>query len=54
MPPHPSGEFKPSKDDIIITDNLVEAGKILGIEISDHIIITKKKYFSFTENKLLI
>ena len=51
---HPSGEFKPSKDDIIITDNLVEAGKILGIEISDHIIITKKKYFSFTENKLLI
>lgn len=51
---HPSGELKPSKDDIIITDNLVKAGKILGIEISDHIIITKNKYFSFAESRLLI
>ena len=51
---HPSGELKPSKDDIIITENLVKAGKILGIEIFDHIIITKKKYFSFAESKLLI
>jgi DNA repair protein RadC len=51
---HPSGELKPSRDDLIITENLIKAGKILGIEIFDHIIITKKKYFSFAENNLLI
>lgn len=51
---HPSGELKPSKDDILITDNLVKAGKILGINVSDHVIITKKKYFSFAENRLII
>ena len=51
---HPSGELKPSKDDILITDNLVKAGKILGIEIFDHIIITEREYFSFAENKIFL
>lgn len=51
---HPSNDIKPSKDDLSITDNLVKAGKILGIEVFDHVIITKEKYFSFSENKLLI
>ena len=36
---HPSGELKPSKDDLIVTQNLVKAGQLLGIEISDHLII---------------
>jgi DNA repair protein RadC len=43
---HPSGDCKPSPDDIEITKRLKEAGKILGIEIVDHIIITKDKYLS--------
>lgn len=51
---HPSGELKPSKDDIIITDNLIKAGKFMGIEIYDHIIITKEEYFSFAKNRLII
>jgi len=50
---HPSGELKPSKDDIFITENLVKAGKILGIEISDHLIITKNSYYSFKEKKII-
>ncbi len=50
---HPSGELKPSEDDLIITQNLVKAGKLLGIEVSDHLIITKDGYFSFKEKKLV-
>ncbi len=44
---HPSGELKPSEDDLVITQNLVKAGKLLGINVSDHLIITKDGYFSF-------
>lgn len=51
---HPSGENTPSKEDIKITKNLIEAGKILGIEIIDHIIVTANHYFSFKEKNLLI
>ncbi|HOW53625.1 MAG TPA: JAB domain-containing protein [Syntrophorhabdaceae bacterium] len=36
---HPSGESEPSEEDISITKRLVEAGKIIGIEILDHVII---------------
>ena len=50
---HPSGDPEPSEDDLIITKKLVESGKILGIEIIDHIIITKSKFFSFKEKNLL-
>ena len=48
---HPSGwDVNPSDDDINITKRLVEAGKILGIEILDHIIIGENgKYYSFKE-----
>ena len=44
---HPSGDPEPSEDDITITKRLVEAGKILGIEVIDHIIIGKNDYYSF-------
>jgi len=47
---HPSGELNPSKNDIIITDKLKEASEILGIDLIEHIIISKKGYFSFYEN----
>lgn len=47
---HPGGNTLPSKQDIEITNNLVEAGKILGIKILDHIIVCEDKYYSFLEN----
>ncbi|MCK4467312.1 MAG: DNA repair protein RadC [Desulfobacterales bacterium] len=46
---HPSGILKPSPDDIATTRQLVDAGKILGISVLDHIIITKKGYLSLKE-----
>ncbi len=39
---HPSGESEPSEEDINITKRLVEAGKIIGIEILDHVIIGQR------------
>jgi len=46
---HPSGDPSPSDEDMKITQRLVQAGKIIGIEILDHIIIAKKGYYSFKE-----
>jgi len=43
---HPSGVAKPSDADIAITRQIVEAGKILGISLLDHVIITKNKFES--------
>lgn len=51
---HPSGQTEPSAEDIVTTKRLVEAGKIMGIGIIDHIIIAKNKPpYSFRENKLI-
>ena len=50
---HPSGDAEPSEDDLAITKRITEAGKIMGIDILDHVIITKNKVFSFKENKLI-
>jgi len=50
---HPSGDPEPSKADLEITKRIVEAGKIMGIDVLDHIIITKTKAFSFKEKKLI-
>lgn len=46
---HPSGDSTPSKDDIILTNSLVDIGKIQGVQIIDHIIIGND-YYSFYEN----
>ncbi len=43
---HPSGEVAPSKEDSAVTVDLVRAGKILGITILDHVIITKDSFAS--------
>lgn len=43
---HPSGISKPSEADIAITRQIVEAGKILGIGVLDHVVITKNKFES--------
>jgi DNA repair protein RadC len=50
---HPSGLLKPSPDDLAVTTQMLEAGKILGISVLDHIIITPKGYLSFKEQGLL-
>lgn len=50
---HPSGNPEPSENDLEITKRLVEAGKILGIEVADHIIITKDSFFSFKDKRLI-
>ena len=46
---HPSGHPEPSREDIEVTKRLVEAGRILGIELLDHIIIGEDKYYSLKE-----
>ncbi len=50
---HPSGDPEPSDDDLKITKKLVESGKILGIEVIDHIIIGKNGFYSFREKALI-
>jgi DNA repair protein RadC len=50
---HPSGDPEPSEDDMTITSRLIEAGKILGIEVTDHVIISKNGFFSFKEKGLI-
>ena len=50
---HPSGNEQPSQTDLEINKRLVDAGKIMGIEALDHIIITKTKVFSFKETGLM-
>ncbi len=44
---HPGGTLEPSKQDRYITDRLIAAGKIVSLEIPDHMIISEKGYFSF-------
>ncbi len=50
---HPSGDPEPSEGDLLTTKRLVEAGKILEIEVVDHIIVTNNSFLSFKERKLL-
>jgi len=50
---HPSGDPEPSEDDLEITKRLLETGKILGIEVIDHIIITKNGFLSFKDKNLI-
>jgi DNA repair protein RadC len=50
---HPSNDPEPSEDDLTMTKRLIEAGKILGIEVLDHIIVAKTGFFSFKEKGLL-
>lgn len=50
---HPSGDPSPSREDIEVTKRLVECGKIMGIEVLDHIIIGEHKYVSLKEKGYL-
>lgn len=50
---HPSGDPKPSAEDIAITKRLMEAGNILGVQVLDHIIIGRPTYISLKEKGYL-
>jgi DNA repair protein RadC len=49
---HPSGEPSPSPDDIAMTRNLVQAGKLLDIDLVDHLVITSDNFVSLKERHL--
>lgn len=50
---HPSGSLTPSEADKDITDRLIQVGRILNIELVDHLIITPTTYISFRSIKLM-
>ena len=50
---HPSGSTTPSDADIRLTHKVREAGKLLDIEVLEHLIITADGYFSFLDNDCL-
>lgn len=50
---HPSGDPAPSKDDISVTKKIVKASEVMGIELTDHIIIGNDKYVSFKEDGII-
>ena len=49
---HPSNDLEPSEEDIKLTRRMVEAGKIMGIEVLDHIIITRNNFLSLKSRGL--
>jgi len=50
---HPSGEAEPSKEDTEVTKLLMEAGRVLGIEVLDHIIIGKNGFISMRRREVI-
>ena len=47
---HPSGNLKPSSQDLAVTQSMINAGKILGIRVMDHIIFSASGYYSINEH----
>ena len=50
---HPSGNPNPSMEDTLLTKRIYHAGELIGISLSDHIIIGDQKYYSYRENGYL-
>ena len=50
---HPSGVLTPSREDSDVTSRVVECGKLLGIKVLDHVIISKKSFLSMREERLM-
>lgn len=50
---HPSGKTDPSIPDLKVTEKLLESGQLLGIKVTDHVIVTQSKYFSLKESGYL-
>ncbi len=49
---HPSGDPTPSSEDVRVTEQIVKAGKLLDIEVLDHLIIGQQRYISLKEQRL--
>lgn len=50
---HPSGNLKPSQEDISLTENIKKAGATLHIALVDHLIISSESYYSFADNAMI-
>ena len=50
---HPSGCPEPSREDLVFTRQVQEAGKMLGIPLTDHIIVGDRCYLSMREQKMM-
>jgi DNA repair protein RadC len=49
---HPSGDPTPSPEDVVVTRQLVEAGRLLGVDVLDHLIIGQGRWVSLRERRL--
>ena len=47
---HPSGDPEPSEDDVRLTERLMAAGVLMGIDVIDHVVLADVRYYSFREN----
>lgn len=50
---HPSGQLRPSEEDIRLTRKLVEGARFLDLTIFDHLILSREGYYSFADNTLI-
>lgn len=50
---HPSGQLRPSNEDISLTRKLVEGAKLLDIAVQDHLIVTERGFYSFADQGML-
>ena len=50
---HPSGETRPSNEDIDLTDRLMKTGRNMGMPVFDHLIITERSYYSFSDDGVM-
>lgn len=50
---HPSGDVQPSREDILLTSRLQEAGKLLGVSVVEHVILAEDEHFSFADSRLI-
>lgn len=50
---HPSGDPTPSADDVTLTHRMINAGRVIGIEVIDHLIVGDARYFSMRESHVI-
>lgn len=50
---HPSGDVSPSREDLSLTQRMTEAGRLIGIEVLDHLIVAGRRYLSFRSENYL-
>jgi DNA repair protein RadC len=50
---HPSGNVRPSPEDLAFTRRMVQAAELLGVDLIDHVIVARRAFFSFWEGGLI-